>query len=191
MLPPLLLALFPSSGVAGMVGPIECHSSTSTCPVHPPSSTPHFPYIFYTSFFPPGFFPTWFSVFSVSVRVGLLVHLTFFLVGPTCPSSLLLTCPFHFGLFSVIFFVTGTTFTDPLSCSFLNILSDHIIDIIRMTWPFAGMLAGQVDSRFIEHTRQIDQLSTWITQCRDLPWCLGTEHNGNGTARIYLRFSIC
>ena len=35
----------------------------------------------------------------------------------TCRSSLLLTCPKHFSLFSVIFFVTGATFTDPLTYS--------------------------------------------------------------------------
>ena len=34
----------------------------------------------------------------------------------TCPSSRLLTCPYHFSLFSVLFFVTGATFTDPLTC---------------------------------------------------------------------------
>ena len=41
-----------------------------------------------------------------------------------CPSSLLLTCPCHFSLFSVIF-DTGATFTDPLTCSFL-LLNYHI-----------------------------------------------------------------
>ena len=37
-----------------------------------------------------------------------------------CPSSLLfLTCPYHFSMFSVIFFVIGATFADPLTFSFL------------------------------------------------------------------------
>ena len=40
----------------------------------------------------------------------------------TCPSSLLLTCPYHFSLFSVIFVVTGATFTDRLTCSFLRVV---------------------------------------------------------------------
>ena len=35
----------------------------------------------------------------------------------TCPSSLLLTCPYHFIIFLVILF--GATFIDPLTCSFL------------------------------------------------------------------------
>ena len=53
------------------------------------SFNPHFPYPFYTCLF------TWFSVFlSVSF-------------------------PYHYSLFSVIFFVTGATFTDRLTCSFL------------------------------------------------------------------------
>ena len=34
---------------------------------------------------------------------------------PTCPSSLLLTCPYRCSIFFVIFFVTRTTFTDPLT----------------------------------------------------------------------------
>ena len=33
----------------------------------------------------------------------------------SCPSSFLLTCPYHFSLFSVTFFVTGATLTDPPS----------------------------------------------------------------------------
>ena len=37
----------------------------------------------------------------------------------TCPSSLLLTCPYHFSIFSMIFFTTGDAFTDPLTCLFL------------------------------------------------------------------------
>ena len=37
----------------------------------------------------------------------------------TCTSSLLLTCDNQVSLFYVIFFLTGATFTDPLTCSFL------------------------------------------------------------------------
>ena len=33
----------------------------------------------------------------------------------TCPSSLLLTCPYYSSLFSLIFLVTGATFTDHLT----------------------------------------------------------------------------
>ena len=52
----------------------------------------------------------WFSVYFF-VSFLLLVHLTFF---APC-----LTCPYHFSLFSVIFFVTGDIFGDPLTGSFL------------------------------------------------------------------------
>ena len=77
------------------------------------------------------------SSFNPRVSISLL-HKSFYLVfclplclfpgtgasnilHSTCPSSLLLTCPcpYHFSLFSVIFFVAGATFTDPLTCSFL------------------------------------------------------------------------
>ena len=37
----------------------------------------------------------------------------------TCHSSLLLTCPYNFSLFSVTCYATGITFTDPLTCSLL------------------------------------------------------------------------
>ena len=100
-----------SSGVAGMV--FEYISYTLSCPVCPPFLTPHFPYIFYTSL------STWCSVsVSVSLLAGTCespILLSTFL------SSLLLTCPYHFSRFSVIFFVTGATFTDPVMCSFLSL----------------------------------------------------------------------
>ena len=75
--------------------------STLSCPSPPPLS-PHF-YLLYSSL------STWFSVF-LSVYLLALVHLTLFL---TCALR-----PYHFSLFSVIFFVTGATFTDPLTCSY-------------------------------------------------------------------------
>ena len=101
----LLLGLFSSSGVAGMVMNI-------ILPLYPVQCILllYFPYLCYTS---PS---TWFSVFlSVSGTGASNILLS------TCPSSLLLTCPYHFSLsFSVIFFVTGATFTDPLTCSHLH-----------------------------------------------------------------------
>ena len=63
-LPFLLLALFPSSGVAGMVMNIILQLCTSTSAPF----NPHFPYLFYTSL------PTWFSVFH-SVCFLVIVHL--------------------------------------------------------------------------------------------------------------------
>ena len=43
----------------------------------------------------------------------------------TFPSTLLLTCPYKFNMFSVFFFVTGATFIYPLTCLFLmNFLRD-------------------------------------------------------------------
>ena len=86
---------FPSSGVAGMVIN-QYHYSTLFCPICPPPLTPHFPYLFYMSF----------QLFSVILFVSflVLVHLTFVLAR-----ALLLTCPYHFSLFSVIFFVNDFT----------------------------------------------------------------------------------
>ncbi len=40
-----------------------------------------------------------------------------------CSSSLLFTCPYHLNLFSEIFFATGNTFTDALTCCSLMTLS--------------------------------------------------------------------
>ena len=77
----------------------EYHSSTLSCPVRPPPLTPHLSLCTSLS--------TWFSVFFLSISFLLLMHLTFFI--SMCPSSLLLTCPYHFRLFSVIFFVTELT----------------------------------------------------------------------------------
>ena len=95
---------------------IEYHYSTLSCLVRPPL-TPRFPYIFYTSL------STWFSVF-LSISFLILVHLTFFLVRALGHFSYL------FSLFSVMFFVTGATFTDPLKCSFL-ILTFFVIPHIH------------------------------------------------------------
>ena len=41
----------------------------------------------------------------------------------TCPSSLLSACPYHVSLSSVIVFVTGATFTDPLASNIWSYLS--------------------------------------------------------------------
>ena len=101
----LLLRIFPSCGRRNV---IEYHSSTLSCLVRPPPLTAHVPYIFYMSI------STWLSVF-LSVFPGTGASNTILI---TCPSSLLLTCPYHLNsLFSVIFFVAGATFTDPLTCS--------------------------------------------------------------------------
>ena len=102
-----LLRLFPSSGVAEMVSDF---SSTLSCPIRPPHLTPHFPYLFYKNI------SIWFSVF-LSVCFLVLVHLTFFLA---LPFFLLLACSYHFSLFSVIFFVTDATFTDPFTSFFVT-----------------------------------------------------------------------
>ena len=97
---------------------IEYHSSTLSCPVHPPplKFNPQLSISLLS-------LSIWFSVF-LSVSFLVLVHQHSFVV--LCPSSPLLSCPYHFSLFSVIFFVTGATFTDPLTCSFL-ILSFFVI----------------------------------------------------------------
>ena len=102
----LLLRLFPSSGVTGIVG-YKYNSSTLSCPIRPPPITKHFPYLFFMRL------SAWFSV-SRSVSFLVLLHLTFFLLS-MYPSSLHLTCPYHLTLFSVIFVVTGSTFTELLS----------------------------------------------------------------------------
>ena len=95
---------FSSSGVVAMV------IHRYTLPLCPPL-TSHFVHIFYTftRVVPPAFLSSspslsWYRV---------LVHLTFLL--NTCPSSLNMSVP----AFSLIFFVAGATFTDPLACLFL------------------------------------------------------------------------
>ena len=53
----------------------------------------------------------------MSSPVYFLVHLTFYLVRAL--RHFLLTCQYNFSPFSLIFSLTGATFTDPLTCSFL------------------------------------------------------------------------
>ena len=102
------LGLFPSSGFAGMV---EYHSSTLSYPVNPPPLTLHFPPLLHDSFL---------LVFCLPLRLfpGTGPGASNILLS-MCPSSFLSSCPYHFSLFSVIFFVTRATFTDLLTCSFL------------------------------------------------------------------------
>ena len=71
-----------------------------------------------TRVFPPGFLASSPSLFLVRV------HLTLFLAH-----ALRL---YHFSLFSVIFFVTGSTFADPFTCSFL-ILSFFVTPHIHLS----------------------------------------------------------
>ena len=52
-----------------------------------------------------------------------------------CPASTILTCPYHSSLFSVIFCVTGATFTD-LMCWFL-ILSFSVTPHIQFSIPIS------------------------------------------------------
>ena len=90
-----LPGLFPSSGVAGMV----LNIILPLCPVQ-------------------------YFLLIPTLSISLLhefFHLVFYLRLRLFPgtgasnillSSSLLTCPYHFSLFSVIFFVTGATFTD-------------------------------------------------------------------------------
>ena len=82
-------------------------SSTVCCPIPPPPLTPHYPYLLHL-------YPKLFTCFSVFLSISFLVHLPFFLAR-----AILLTCPHHFSIFSVIFFVTGVTLIDSLTCSFL------------------------------------------------------------------------
>ena len=89
----------------------DYHSSTLSCPVHPPPLTPHFPYLFYMSLF---------LVFSLPLRLFPDTGASNILLR-VCPWSLLVTCPYHFSLFYVNLFVTGATFTDRFTCSFLVI----------------------------------------------------------------------
>ena len=109
--PSLLLLVF-VSGFSHHLGPLQWFSislsSTLLCPICPPPLAPHFPYLFYRSLS-----TCWFSVFLFPGTGAPNILLSM------CPSSLLLTCPYHFSLFSVIFIVTGATFTDLLACSFL------------------------------------------------------------------------
>ena len=58
--------------IRGRSNGYEYHSSTMSCPVHPPTLTTHFPHLFDTSL------STWFSLF-LSVSFLVLAHLTFFL----------------------------------------------------------------------------------------------------------------
>ena len=126
----LLPVLFPSSGVTGMVMNIILPLCPVQC-VH---------------------------LFNSTLSISLLheaFHLVFYLprrlitdscasniVLRMCPSSLFLTCPYHFSLFCVIFFVTGATFTDPLTSSFLILsffVTPHIhLSIIHLQSPFFG-----------------------------------------------------
>ena len=87
--------------ISGHRNGIEYHSSTLFCPVRPSPLTAHLPYIFYTSL------STWLSVF-LSVSFLVLMHLTFF------KAYALRHFSSHFSLYSVLFFVTGATFTDSL-----------------------------------------------------------------------------
>ena len=62
-----------------------------------------------------------------------------------CPFPLLLTCLYHFSLFSEIFVVTGISFTDPLTCSFMIvslIVSPfiHLSILISFTSSFLSSL---------------------------------------------------
>ena len=88
---------------------IEYNYSTLSCPVRPTQLTPHFAYLFYTSL------STWCSVF-LSVSLLVPVHPT---VGLFFVYALLLTYPYRSSIFSVMFYVTGAPFTDPLTRSFL------------------------------------------------------------------------
>ena len=121
---------------------IEYNSSALFCPVRPPHLTPtlsiHKP--FHLVFCLP------LHLFPGTGASNILLS--------TCPSSLLLTCPYNFSLFSVIFFVTGATFTDPLTCSF------HICDpssrnqshVGRVCFPLWAEMHGRghiTDSCFI------------------------------------------
>ena len=102
----------------------EYHSPIVPCPIRHPSLTPQFPIILYTRF------STCCSVFIyVSFLVGLLVRLPVF--APSALRHFSLTCQHHFSLFSRIFFVTGATFTYPLTRSFL-ILSKTNLSYISL-----------------------------------------------------------
>ena len=82
-------------------------SSMLSCPLRPTHSASRLPYIYYYESFHLVFcFP-----FRLCPGTGASVILS------TCPSSLLLTCPYRFSLFSAIFFATDATFTDHLACS--------------------------------------------------------------------------
>ena len=83
---PLLLGLFPPSGVTGMVLNISSNLSSS---VLSPSLAPHFPYHVYTSL------SAWFSVFLCMSFLGLLYQI-FFLAHALRPFSL--RCLYHFSL---------------------------------------------------------------------------------------------
>ena len=101
--------------ICGRRNRIEYYSSTLSCPVRPHSLTSDILYLFYT-------LSTWFSVFlSVSFLVLMYILLS------TCPS-------YHFGIFYVILFETGATFTDPLACSFL-ILSFFVTPHLSVADP--------------------------------------------------------
>ena len=126
----LLLGLSTSSGVAGMVLNI-------TLPLWPLPNT--------SSIFNPTLSMT---LWHKSFRLVSCLPLRLFpgtgastILLSACPSFLLLTCPYHFSLFSVIFFVTGAgaTFTDPLTCLFL-ILSFLVTPHVHLSFSDITLL---------------------------------------------------
>ena len=103
----LLLGLFPSSGVDGMVGISFFHfvlSSTSSS-FNPTLSISPLHKSFHLVFCLP------LCLFPSTGASNILLS--------TCYSSLLLTHPYHFSLFTVIYFATDATFTAHFTCSFL------------------------------------------------------------------------
>ena len=91
--------------ITGMVLNIPYHYSTLSCPVRPPHVTPYFQYILYASFH---------LVFCLLLRLFHGIGASNVLLS-TCPSFLLLTCPYHVSLFSVIIIVTRAIFFTDLS----------------------------------------------------------------------------
>ena len=85
---------------------IAYHSSILSCPVRPTTLTPEFPYLFYTGFLSSSPSLSWYWCIYQSSQ-----HVPFF-------NSLNMSVPLF-----VIFFVTGATFSDPLT---YRLISDFI-----------------------------------------------------------------
>ena len=131
------LRFFPSSMVAGMVSNIILPLCPVQYALHFNDALPISP--LHESFH---------LVFCLHLRVFPGTGASNILLS-TCPSSLLLTCPYHFSLFSVIFFVTDSTCTHPL-CLLVLILSVYLYSssLSTCTDPLCLLVLILSDVRF-------------------------------------------
>ena len=136
----------------------------------------------------------WFSVFPGTGASNILLS--------SCPSSLRLTqCSYHFSLFSVNFFVTGATFTDPLTWSFLILsffVTPHIHRSILVSFTsslFAWLFIVDciLQSSFTSILQSVACISSgqMIAQCfrRYDTTCVGVA-NTLFKSRLYIKYVL-